>query len=168
MAGASADPSTNGVYLAQMYGVRSLGGRIRVAKLLGIVKPDSDRDTGPATRHDRAGCPGNVTVTVVNQGDGPMPAVQGELYLSTDNIIQTPAPDVKPDIPLATFEVPALAPNQVATLVVPFTIPTAQAPGKYYLGVALPIVNLGFEYSEGNNSNPFLVGDHGNAPITVE
>jgi len=166
MAGASVDPSTSGVYLAQEYGSFSPPWRIHVAKMLGQVLPDviATQVQPPATIAH--GASGNVTVTVVNQGDGPMSASTGGLYLSTDNVINLLAPDSPPEDPtLAIFSVPALAPNQVASLVVPFTISARQAPGSYFVGAAL--YNSTNEYSETNNVNPFLVGNHGNAPITV-
>ncbi|MCI0387310.1 MAG: hypothetical protein MOB07_00855 [Acidobacteria bacterium] len=172
MAGAAADPSTSGVYLAQQFGSTSPSWRIHVAKMLGSVLPDLiatqiEAPTGSIV----AGASSNVTVTVVNQGDGPMPASWGELRLSTNNFI-SPS-----DTLLRTFSVPALAPNQVATLVVPFTIPSTQAAGNYYVGVMLDTENMrdpdcAFscqtkEYSEANNSNPFQAGNRGNAPISV-
>ena len=167
MAGAAADPSTDGVYLAQQYGATSPSWRIRVVKMLGKVLPDliATQVQPPATIAH--GASGNVTVTVVNQGDGPMPASTGGLHLSTDNVIDLLGPDIKEDPLLATFSVPALAPNQVATLVVPFTITATQAPGNYYVGVAL--YSGTSEYSKTNNVNPFpFHGNRGNAPITVK
>jgi len=49
--------------------------------------------------------------------------------------------------------VPALAPNQVKDLNVPFTIPTTQTPAKYFVGMAL--YSDATEYSKVNNVNPF-------------
>ncbi|MCI0350917.1 MAG: hypothetical protein L0Z53_15940 [Acidobacteriales bacterium] len=166
MAGASADPITDGVYLAQQYGTTSPSWRIRVVKMLGKILPDviATQVQPPATI--ARGVPGNVTVTVMNQGDGPMPASTGKLYLSTDNVIDLLGPDIKEDPLLATFSVPALAPNQVATLVAPFTISTTQAPSKYFVGVA--VYNGASEYNKTNNVNPFQAGNHGNAPIIVK
>ncbi len=172
MAGAAADPSTTGVYLAQQFGSTSPAWRIHVAKMLGSVLPDLiatqiDAPSGSVL----AGGSSNLTVTVVNQGDGPMPASWAELRLSANNFISTS------DTLLRYFSVPALAPNQVATLVVPFTIPSAQAAGSYYVGVILDTENMRDpscasscvtkEHSEANNSNPFLAGNRGNAPIGV-
>ncbi len=166
MAGASADPSTDGVYLAQMYGSSSPSWRIRVVKMLGKVLPDVIATKVQPPVSIAHGVPGNVMVTVMNQGDGPSPASTGRLYLSTDNAIDLLGPDIKEDPSLTTFSVPALAPNQVATLTVPFTIGRAQPGGAYFVGVALS--NDASEYSKTNNVNPFLGGNHGNAPITVK
>ena len=172
MAGAAADPSTSGVYLAQQFGATSPSWRIHVAKMLGTVLPDliATQVDAPAGSI-KAGGSANVTVTIVNQGDGAMPASWGQLRLSTNNFISSS------DTLLRSFSVPALAPNQVATLVVPFTIPSAQAAGSYYVGVVLDTENLRDpdcpfscltqEHSEANNSNPFLAGNRGNAPISV-
>jgi len=172
MAGASADPSTNGVYLAQQYGATSPAWRIRVTKMLGQVLPDVIA-TKVALADEKAskGKPKtrSVTVTVVNQGDGPMPESSGKLHLSTDNVINLLAPDAPPEDPtIATFSVPALAPNQTATLSVPIAIGPGgtQPPGNYYVGVEL--YSDATEYSKANNINPFLFGNHGNAPITIK
>jgi hypothetical protein len=165
MAGASADPSTTGVYLAQAYGSSSPPLRIRVVKMLGEVMPDliATQVKPPATIAH--GASGNVIVTVMNQGDGPMPASTGKLYLSTDKSIHLLGPDIKEDPVVATFTVEALAPGQVATKAVPFTVAATQVPGDYFVGAA--IYSGSSEYSKTNNVNPFLTGDHGNAPITV-
>ena len=165
MAGASADPSTDGVYLAQAYGSSSPGWRIRVAKMLGQVMPDviATQVQPPATIAH--GASGNVIVTVMNQGDGPMPASTGKLYLSTDKSIHLLGPDIKEDPVLATFSVPDLAPGQVATKAVPFTVAATQVPGDYFVGAA--IYGGSSEYSKTNNVNPFQAGNHGNAPIAI-
>ena len=165
MAGASADPSTDGVYLAQAYGSSSPGWRIRVAKMLGQVLPDviATQVQPPATIAH--GASGNVIVTVMNQGDGPMPASTGKLYLSTDKSIHLLGPDIKEDPVLATFSVPDLAPGQVATKAVPFTVAATQVPGDYFVGAA--IYSGSSEYSKTNNVNPFQAGNHGNAPMTI-
>ena len=167
MAGASADPSTSGVYLAQEYGSFSPPWRIHVAKMLGQVMPDviATQIQPPATIAH--GTSGTVTVTVVNQGDGPMSSSAGTLYLSTDSKISVGGPDLPEDPTLASFSVPALAPNEIKDIPVPFTISPRQPAGKYFVGVALNPGNWIAEYSFTNNVNPFLTGDHGNAPITV-
>jgi hypothetical protein len=163
MAGACADPSGDGVYLAQQHGATSPSWRIRIAKMLGEILPDliATEVKPPATIFH--GASGSVTVTVMNQGDGPIPASTGTLYLSIDQTIDLQGPDIVEDPSLGTFQVPALAPSQVANVVVPFTAP--QTPGKYFVGVAL--YSAASEYSKFNNVNPFLSGNHGNAPITV-
>jgi len=166
MAGAWADPNTDAIYVAQQYGSSSPSWRIHVAKMLGEVMPDviATQVQPPATIVH--GASGNAKVTVMNQGDGPILASTGGLYLSTDNSISLLGPDIQEDPLLASFAVPSLVPSQVVTLDVPFTIAATQAPGDYFVGVAL--YNSANEYSETNNVNPFLVGNHGNAPITVK
>jgi CARDB len=167
MAGASADPSTSGVYVAQQYGSSSPPWRIHVAKMLGEILPDliAMQVKPPATIAH--GDSGTTTVIIMNQGDGPTPSSFGTLYLSTDNKISLGGPDITEDPSLATFPVPALAPNEVKEVTVPFTIAARQPAGKYFVGVALNPGNSIAEYSFTNNVNPFLTGDHGNAPITV-
>lgn len=112
------------------------------------------------------GASGNAKVTVMNQGDGSIPKSTGGLYLSTYNSINLPGPDIEESLLLASFSVPNLAANGVVNRDVPFTIAATQAPGNYFVGVAL--YNSASEYSETNNVNPFLVGNHGNEPITVK
>jgi hypothetical protein len=160
MAGASADPSTSGVYLAQQFGTTSPPWRIRVVKMLGEVLPDliATKVTAPTTIV--AGTSGSVRVTILNQGDASMPASLGELRLSTDNVITTG------DTLLATFLVPALALNQVFEPDVPFTAPSG-GPLSAYVGVILDSTSVAMEYSEANNANPFLAGNHGNQPISI-
>jgi hypothetical protein len=94
-----------------------------------------------------------------------MPASTGKLYLSTDKSIHLLGPDIKEDPVLATFSVPDLAPGQVATKAVPFTVAATQVPGDYFVGAA--IYSGSSEYSKTNNVNPFQAGNHGNAPITI-
>jgi hypothetical protein len=101
----------------------------------------------------------------MNQGDAPMPAAEGGLYLSFSNVIQLLQPDIPEDPKLATFQVPALKPNQATDLEVPFTVPTAQKAGNYFVGAAL--YSDATEYSKFNNANPFLFGNHGNAAMVV-
>jgi hypothetical protein len=168
MAGACADPATSAVYLSQQYGISPSSWVIHVAKMLGSVMPDVIATQVQPPAMIAPGASGKLTVTIVNQGDGPMPASQCQLYLSTDNTITVVGPDTKADTLLATFSVPALKPNQAATPVVPFTLAATQAPGKYFVGVRLDTFNAANEYSEINNLNPFVVGDHGNAPITIK
>jgi len=164
MAGAAADPSTDGVYVAQQYGATAPSWRIHVAKILGTVLPDliATQVQPPASIfHNNTG---TVTVTVMNQGDGPMPAASGALHLSVDNSIDLLGPDITEDPKLASFSVPALAPGQVATVTVPFT--ASKPPGKYFVGVAL--YSDAAEYSKTNNVNPFQAGNHGNAPMIIQ
>jgi subtilase family serine protease len=143
---------------------------VHVAKMLGTVQPDliATQVQAPATISAAASY--NVKVTVMNQGDGTMPASQGDLYLSPDNVINPtiPAKNIKGDPLYATFSVPALKPNQLIDINAVIIIPAVQKPGQYYLGVALDTTNVAAESSEVNNLNPFLAGDHGNAPLTIE
>jgi hypothetical protein len=161
MAGASADPSTPAVYLAQQYGSTSPNWRIHVAKMLGSVMPDLVATQIQAPPSIAPGGSGNALVTLMNQGDGPMPASQGKLYLSADSVINAQ------DHLLAVFSIPTLAPNQVTTVSVPFAIPAHQSACDYFAGAVLDTANVASEYSEVNNSNPLQGGDHGNAPMTV-
>ena len=94
-----------------------------------------------------------------------MAAATGRLYLSINKVIHLLGPDIPEDPELAVFQVPALAPNQVKNLDVPFTVTTTQAPGNYFVGVAL--YSGATEYSKFNNVNPFQFGNLGNAPMTV-
>jgi hypothetical protein len=167
MAGAAADPTTSGIYLAQQFGATSPSWRIHVVKLFGVVKPDVIATQVQPPGLIAPGSSGNVTVTVMNQGDGQMSASLGELYLSTNNTIEVPGPDVDSDTLLTSFSVPVLAPNQVATLVVPFTVAPTQPLGNYFVGVALDRTKAVSEHSETNNQNPFKYGNRGNAPMTV-
>ena len=89
--------------------------------------------------------------------------------ISTDNLVARPVDVItgRRDTLLATFPVSALSPNEVETVVVPFTISAKQALGNYFVGVQLDTANVAGEHSEVNNSNPFQVGDHGNASMAV-
>jgi hypothetical protein len=167
MAGASADPSTSGVYVAQQYGSSTPSWRIHVAKMLGEVLPDLIAMQVKAPATIAHGDSGTTTVIIMNQGDGPTPSSFGTLYLSTDDKITLGGPDITEDPSLATFPVPALAPNEVKEITVPFTIAARQPAGNYFVGVALNPGNSIAEYSFTNNVNPFQTGNHGNAPITV-
>jgi subtilase family serine protease len=170
MAGASADPSSTGVYLSQQFGTSTTQWLIHVAKLLGTVQPDLIATQVQAPAKISPGASGNLKLTIMNQGDGPMPTSQGGVYLSPDNVINPPIPvkNIPGDPLLATFSVPALMPNQVVTIDVAINIPSVQKSGKCYLGVALDSTNVAPESSEVNNLNPFLASDHGNAPLTIE
>ncbi len=138
--------------------------------MLGTLQPDliathvqAPAKISPAAQYD-------VSVTVTNQGDKPMPASKGDLYLSPDNVINPTIPEknIKGDPLYASFSVPALAPNQVVTIKVTIIILNVQKLGQFYVGVVLDTTNVAAESSESNNLNPFLAGDHGNAPITIE
>jgi hypothetical protein len=161
MAGASADPTTKAVYLSQQFGSTTPAWRIRVSKMLGVLVPDliATAVTAPSTL--KKGKTGTVAVTVLNQGDKTMPATNGDLRLSLDNTITSS------DTLLASFPVPALAPNQQTVINVPITVPPAQATGSYRVGPYLDQPPVAQEYSETNNANPFLAGDHGNAAIAI-
>jgi hypothetical protein len=162
MAGASADPSTAAVYISQQYGSTSPNWRVRVAKVLGALYPDLINTVlqAPGTVHH--GPTYTATVTVLNQGDKAMPASRATLRLSTDNLISTA------DTLLKTFSVPSLAPNQTTSVSVSFKIPAAQPDGSYLLGAMLDSTAVATEYSETNNENPFLAGNHGNVAVTVQ
>jgi hypothetical protein len=162
MAGASADPSTAGVYISQQYGSTSPPWRVRVAKILGNTFPDliATSVQVPSVLHH--GQTFTATVNVLNQGDKTMPASQATLRLSTDSTISTA------DNVLATFSVPALAPNQTSAVAVKFKVAGNQPGGSYRIGAMLDSGVGTAEYSETNNQNPFLAGNHGNAAVTVQ
>jgi hypothetical protein len=166
MAGSSADPSTNAVYLSQQVVTTAASPSwvIHVTKMLGTVQPDliATRVQAPGTI--APGASGSVTVTVMNQGDGPMPASQGWLCISNSNVIHVPGPEPV----YAFFSVPALAPSQTTSIQVPFTIPAGHTAGQFYLGVVLDTMGAAGEASETNNQNPFVAGDHGNTSITIK
>jgi subtilase family serine protease len=133
--------------------------------MLGTVQPDLIATQVQAPSGTIApGASGSVTVTVMNQGDGPMPDSKGWLCISNSNVIHLPGAEPV----YGTFSVPALAPNQTTSIKVPFTIPAGHATGQFFLGVALDAGKSAAESSEVNNLNPFLAGDHGNAPITIK
>jgi hypothetical protein len=161
MAGASDDPITDGVYLSQQYGSSSPSWRVRVIKMLGSVSPDIIATKIQAPGSVKHGKSGTASVTVMNQGDKAMPASAGDLRLSANNLIDTS------DTLLLTFSVPALSPNEQATIDMEFTIPKNQSTGLFYIGAMLDRNTATTENSETNNENPFLAGDHGNVPITV-
>lgn len=162
MAGASADPSTNGVYIAQQYGAGSPSWRMRIAKMLGSLYPDIIALQVQAPPSIKRGASAYATVKIMNQGDMTMPASQGELYLSPNTVVNNT------DLSLGTFAVPALAPNQVAAINVLFKIPRRQPQGIYFLGVILDRTSAAIEYSEGNNKNPFKAGSRGNFLLMVK
>jgi CARDB protein len=166
MAGAAADPTTSGVYLAQQFGSSNPGWRVNVSKLLGSVKPDL---VASAVAAPPVLSPGYWTaqVTVTNQGDGPMPASLAQLYLSPDDFIQVLAPDADPDWLLGTVSVPALAAGQAYTATVLFGITGSQVPGAYFIGAWVDSGGAASEHSEVNNKNPFLGGNRGNTPVTI-
>jgi hypothetical protein len=162
MAGASADPSTLGVYISQQYGSTSPGWRIRVAKILGKLAPDliAVSVQAPATLHH--GQTYTAYIRILNQGDATMPASQATLRLSTDRVVSTT------DTLLKTFSVPSLAPSQITPVAVTFKVPAQQPAGNYFLGPMLDSSAVASEYSETNNQNPFLAGAHGNLAEVVD
>jgi hypothetical protein len=162
MAGASADPSTNGVYIAQQYGATSPDWRMRIAKMLGSLYPDIIALQVQAPVSIKRGTSAYATIQIMNQGDQTMPASQGELYLSTNKTINPT------DLSLGAFTVPALAPNQVATVNVLFKIPRHQLKGRYFVGVILDRTSSAIEFSEANNKNPFKAGSRGNSVLNVK
>ncbi len=161
MAGASTDPSTDGVYIAQQYGATTPSWRMRIAKMLGTLYPDLIAIQTQAPAKIKRGRSAYVTVQIMNQGDKVMPVSFAELWLSSNKKINTN------DLSLGTFLVPPVAPNQVATLNMFFKIPRRQLPGVYFVGVILDRTSAAIEYSEGNNKNPFKAGNHGNVPLIV-
>ena len=163
MAGAAADPSTSGVYLAQQFGTTAGPFRIHVAKMLGKLMPDLIATAvQPQETSVKPGAAMQVLVTIVNQGDGPMPESAAELKLSNSNAISAT------DYRLLIFNVPPLAPGEEFNNKYSVTIPATYAPAKYFVGLVLDIKNVALEYSESNNMNPFLNDDHGKAPINVQ
>jgi hypothetical protein len=169
MAGATADPTTSGVYVSQMLTVTTLPSgtwwKIRVNKLLGTKLPDilPTSVTAPATVSlDQ---PFNVSVTVLNQGDGTMPASTGQILLTLFDHLNPGT-----DVVIATFPVPALGANGTTTVVVPCTISSSlgNLSGTWTIGPALDRSFVATEHSERNNANPFLAGFRGNARITFQ
>jgi hypothetical protein len=163
MAGASADPSTSAVYVSQQFGsgLSSPAWRVRVAKILGALYPDlmTWQLSAPGTVHH--GQSYSASFLIYNQGDKTMPASQATLRLSSNNVISTA------DELLKTFSVPSLAPGLRTAVVVDFHIAGSHATGNYFLGGMLDSGAVATEYSETNNQNPFLAGNHGNVPVTI-
>jgi hypothetical protein len=168
MAGAAADPTTSGVYLSQMLTSPTLPSgtwwRIHVVKELGTNLPDIIATNFTAPANVQLDVPFTATVTVQNQGDAPMPASTGGIYL---DYFATINPGL--DTQIGSFYVPSLAVNATAVVNVTCTIPSSLGTlsGPWTIGPALDRGGAAAEQSERNNFNPFLTGLHGNAQVTL-
>jgi hypothetical protein len=172
MSGAAVDPSSsNGLYFAQVVGEAptvtcapsnlQCGAQIGVAKVDGTLQPDliATSLAGPASVLLPTQT-AQVSVTVLNQGDGAAPATTGQLYLSQSGTgLINPASDQD----VAQFNIPALAAGQSATVPVSFQTPNIAC----QCVVGAVIGEAGNEYSATNNINPYLDGLHGNIPLTL-
>ena len=167
MAGASADPTTSGVYLSQMLTVTTLPSgtwwKIRVNKVLGVNMPDILPTQVTAPANVVLDQTFNVSVTVMNQGDATMPASTGKMHISLFDRINPGS-----DVVIGTFAVPALGVGGVTTIVVPCLVSSrlGNLSGTWTIGPALDRTFVALEHSETNNVNPFDAGFHGNARVT--
>ena len=125
-------PATSGVYVAQQYGSSTPSWRIHVAKMLGEVLPDLIAMQVHAPATIAHGDSGTTTVIIMNRGMVPRPHRFVICTLSTDDKITLGGPDITEDPSLTTFPVPALAPNEVKEITVPFTIAARQPAGKLF------------------------------------
>jgi hypothetical protein len=161
MAGAAADPTTTAVYLAQEYPV-SGNKRVWITKMLGTNRPDvvALSLTVPSTLG--RGAAHDVSLTIMNQGDAPMPAFQVNLHLSADDTI-TPF-----DPALDSFSIRDMDPGE--TIVVSLSVPISRGTpvGSHYVGARLDVDAVAIEHSDTNNANPFLKAGRGNIPVTVQ
>jgi hypothetical protein len=164
MAGAMADPSTNGIYVSQQYGITNGAyqqiDRIRVAKILGVTRPDIYQDAVDAPSNVTRGTKFDVSITVLNQGDAPMPASTADLRLSSDAIISTT------DSLLKQISVPALQPGDAFVIDVLTTVGPRHAPGTYYIGGILDRGAVATEYNE-SNQNPRIGVLRGNRKVVI-
>jgi hypothetical protein len=169
MAGASADPSSNGVYLSQMLTVPTLPSgtwwKVRVNKILGVNKPDLVPISFSAPATVSLDTPFVVTITAMNQGDAFMPGSLGKIYLTFFDTINPGT-----DTVIGTFNLPALGINGSTTVNVTCTIPSSLGGlnGTWTIGPALDRGLAASEQSEVNNYNSFLAGLHGNAHIVIQ
>jgi hypothetical protein len=164
MAGASSDPSTAGVYLAQQLGVPG-GSTIQVTKMLGATLPDiltTNMSAVVPTGGIRQGVFFTIMVTVTNQGDAIMPASPADLYLSVSPVISPLA------IKLTSFKVPALAVDETKVLPVYVYISPdlGTLQGDWYIGAVLSSDHVADEQSYKNDMNPTLAANRGNLMIT--
>ncbi|HLJ99169.1 MAG TPA: CARDB domain-containing protein [Streptosporangiaceae bacterium] len=170
MSGAASDPSTsNGMYFAQVVGVpngATCGSNLQCGALIGVAKIDGP--TQPDLVVSNMSGPPNaqplqtvqVSVTVLNQGDGAAPATSGLLYISSNGSgLINPSTDYEP----ASFAVPALSPGQSVTIPVSFQTPNLSC----QCVIGADIVPVPNESSTANNLNPHPDGLHGNIPMTV-
>ncbi len=163
MAGAAADPSTQGVYLAQAWGSDTGPWRMRVSKMLGTVMPDLIAvATTPQALDIAAGASSVVEIDVLNQGDGAIGATTGFVMLSSSNTITISGGPV-----IGQFTVPPLFRDGFNAVKVQVRIPPGTPPGPYFIGAILDVKNAFPEYSEVNNMNPQMAGDHGNAAVKI-
>jgi hypothetical protein len=165
MAGASSDPSTGGVYLAQQIGIAG-GTTIQVTKMLGTALPDivtTNMSAVVPTGGIRQGIFFTIMVTVTNQGDAIMPASSSDLYLSV-----SPAINPQFAIKLTSFKVPSLAINETQVVPVYVYISPDLGPlsGDWYVGPVLSSDHVADEQSYKNNLNPTLAANRGNLMIT--
>jgi CARDB len=164
MAGAAADPSTMAVYLSQAWGSGGGGWQVHAAKMLGVLMPDLlATQIRPQAQNVPSGGSTVVEVHVLNQGDGMMPPSTGLLKLSTSNVITMADGEV-----IAQMDMPALAPDQEWVEKIMVTMPKIKTITSYYIGAILDVKNVAAEYSEANNMNPEMAGNHGNAYLVVQ
>ena len=170
MSGAAADPATSsGMYFAQVVGVPSgatCGGNLQCGALIGVAKidgpaqPDLIASSMSGPQNMQPVQTAQVSVTVLNQGDGTAPTTTGLLYISSNGSgLINPGTDYEP----ASFSIPALSPGQSATIPVSFVTPNESC----QCVVGADIVPVSSENSTANNLNPYLDGLHGNIPLTL-
>jgi hypothetical protein len=161
MAGAAADPKTNAVYLAQEYPV-SGNRRVQVTKMLGTNRPDVIPLSISVPLTMVRGTTYSGSLTIMNQGDGAMPAFESKVRLSTNEVIDFL------DFDLETFWSRGLPPGGTAVVPISVTIPRTSAAGRYYVGGQVDSSGGAVEHSEINNANPFLKIGRGNVAVTVQ
>ena len=161
MAGASADPTTNAVYLAQEYPV-SGSRRVQVTKMLGTNLPDVIPISISVPLTMVRGTTYSGSLTIMNQGDGAMPAFESTVRLSADAVINFL------DLELDTSWHRGLAPGETAVVPISIAIPRTSAAGRYYVGAQVDSNGGAVEHSEINNANPFLKSGRGNVAVTVQ
>jgi CARDB len=161
MAGAAADPTTSAVYLAQEY-TESGKRQVRVTKMLGTNRPDVIPVSISVPLTMVRGTTYSGSMTIVNQGDGAMPAFESTVRLSTDDVIDFL------DLDLDTSWNRGLGPGKTAVVPISIAIPRTWAAGRYYVGVQVDSNGDAVEHSEINNANPFLKSGRGNIAVTVQ
>jgi hypothetical protein len=161
MAGASADPTTNAVYLAQEYPV-SGSRRVQITKMLGMNRPDVIPLSISVPVTMVRGTSYSGSLTIMNQGDGPMPAFESKVRLSADDAIDFL------DLELDASWNRGLAPGETAVVPITIVIPRTSGAGSYYVGAQVDSHGTAAEHSEINNANPFLKSGRGNVAVTVQ
>ena len=161
MAGAAADPTTNAVYLAQEYPV-SGNRRVQVTKMLGTNLPDVIPISISVPLTMVRGTTYSGSLTIMNQGDGAMPAFESTVRLSADDVINFL------DLDLDTSWSRGLAPGETTVVPISIAIPRTSAAGSYYVGAQVGSNGGSVEHSEINNANPFLKSGRGNVAVTVQ